>query len=96
MRLRIGDAAEQDMREAQAWYAAQRPGLDRELRDELDRTLELIQRAPEAFPVIYKRLRRANLARFPYGLFYEIRPDYLFVRAVVHHARHPRLWKRRT
>ncbi len=94
MRLRIGAAAEQDMGEAQAWYAAQRPGLDLELRDELDRTLELIQRAPEAFPVIYKRLRRANLARFPYGLFYEIRPDCLFVRAVVHHARHPRRWKR--
>jgi len=95
MRIRIGAAARQDVREAQAWYAAQRPGLDLELRAELRRVVERIRRDPEAFPVVYKRLRRANLSRFPYGLFYEIRPDCLFIRAVVHHARHPRYWKRR-
>ncbi|HEY8021625.1 MAG TPA: type II toxin-antitoxin system RelE/ParE family toxin [Thermoanaerobaculia bacterium] len=96
MRVRIGAAAQRDVLEAQAWYAAQRPGLDLELRAELDRTLENIRRAPEAFPVLYKQARRANLSRFPYGLFYVIRTDCLFVLAVVRHARHPRHWKRRT
>jgi hypothetical protein len=40
-------------------------------------------------------LRRANLHKFPYGIFYVQRKDHLFVLGVVHHARDPRVWKRR-
>jgi len=61
----------------------------------LDQALIHIRTHPESFPVIHEKIRRANLRRFPFGVFYVQRADHVFVLGVVHHARHPNLWKRR-
>jgi plasmid stabilization system protein ParE len=66
-----------------------------DFREELRTVLELIRSHPSGFPILRKDIRRANLRRFPYGVFYRLRQDGLFVLAVVHHARHPRHWQRR-
>jgi len=95
IRIRLSSAASEDVREAQAWYAGQATGLDLEFRRELDRVLERIRTYPAGFPQIHRSIRRANLRRFPYGVFYVRRDDHLFVLAVAHHARSPSHWKRR-
>jgi plasmid stabilization system protein ParE len=95
IRIRFSSAAERDLREAQAWYADQSPGLDLAFQRELDRCLDLIRAHPEGFPILFEAIRRANLHKFPYGIFYVQRKDHLFVLGVVHHARDPRVWKRR-
>ena len=95
IRLRFSAAAHRDILEAQAWYSGQRPGLDLSFREDLDRVLERIRTFPAGFPFVYKAIRRANLRRFPYSVFYVQRRDHLFALGVVHHARSPRHWKRR-
>ncbi len=95
IRIRLSSAAKEDVREAKEWYAERKLGLDLEFRSELDRTLDRIRAFPESYPVIYKDLRRANLRRFPYGVFYHRRPNDYLVVAIIHHARHPRHWQRR-
>ncbi|MCP4663962.1 MAG: type II toxin-antitoxin system RelE/ParE family toxin [bacterium] len=94
-RIRLSVAAKRDVREVQEWYATQKPDLDLEFRDELERTLGHIRAFPESCAVVYKDVRRANLHRFPYGVFYHRRKNDLFVLAIMHHARHPRHWQRR-
>ncbi len=94
--IRLGSAAKSDVREAKAWYARQRPGLDLEFRDELDATLARIRAFPESYAGVYKDVRRAGLRRFPYGVFYRRREGGIFILAVIHHARHPRHWKSRS
>ncbi len=94
-RIRLSVAAKRDVREAQEWYAQQKPDLDLEFRDELERTLDHIRAFPESYPVVHRDVRRANLHRFPYSVFYHRREKGLFVLAVMHHARHPRHWQRR-
>ena len=93
--VRFSLEAKLDVREAQEWYAAKKRGLDLEFREELDRTIDRIRAFPESYPVIYRDVRRANLRRFPYGIFYHRRNSGWFVLAVLHHARHPRRWQRR-
>ncbi len=93
--IRFSAAAKQDTREAKNWYAEQRQGLDLEFRAALDRTIDRIEAFPESYAVVYKDVRRANLHRFPYAVFYHRRESGWFVLGVVHHARHPRLWQRR-
>ena len=95
IRARLSSVAERDVLEAQEWYAGKTPGLDLSFRDELDRLLIQIRTYPEAYPVVHENIRRANLRHFPYGVFYVRRKDHVFVLGVVHHARHPRRWKRR-
>jgi len=95
VRVRLSKAASQDVRDAQAWYAGQSTGLDLDFRKELDRILERIRAFPAAFPEIRRPVRRANLRRFPYGVFYIQRRDHLFVLAVIHHAQSPSSWMSR-
>ena len=94
--IRLSAEAKEDVREARDWYAGQRPGLDLEFRDELDHTISRIRAFPEGYPVVHKDVRRANLHRFPYGVFYHRRKEGWLVLAVIHHARHPRNWQRRS
>lgn len=94
-RIRLSAEAKRDVREARDWYADQKSGLDLEFRDELDRTISRIRAFPESSPVVYRDVRRANLPRFPYGVFYHRRSDGWFILAVIHHARHPRHWRQR-
>lgn len=95
-RIRISGTAQQDIVAAKEWYVEQ-AGRDLEIRfqRELEGTFQQIETFPESFPVVYKDIRRANLHRFPYGVFYHRRVDHLYVLAVTHHARRPRVWKRR-
>jgi len=95
IRIRLGSEAKRDVCEAQDWYARQEPGLDLEFRDELDSTLRRIREFPESYPVVHKDVRRADLRRFPYGVFYHRRESGWFVLGVIHHARHPRHWRGR-
>lgn len=95
IRARFSSVAERDILEAQRWYARKAPDLDLSFRDELDQVLVQIRTYPRSFPVVHENIRRANLNRFPYGVFYAQRRDHIFVLGVVPHARHPSRWKRR-
>jgi toxin ParE1/3/4 len=95
IRLRFSSAAEKDLIEAQAWYADQAPDLDLAFRDELDHTLLQMRTYPAGFPMVHESIRRANLRRFPYSVFYVERRDHLFLLGIVHQSRSPSFWKRR-
>jgi toxin ParE1/3/4 len=94
--LRLTPEAELDLSEAHAWYSAQRRALGREFLRAVDACFAAIRRNPEAYQVIERKVRRALLRRFPYGVFFEVLADYIVVYAVFHGARDPRAWKRRT
>jgi toxin ParE1/3/4 len=76
------------------WYHLQRLGLDIEFKRELDVTLTKIAELPHLFPQIHRDARRAQLERFPYGVFFVIRHGDIYVFAIQHLHRNPRVWKR--
>jgi toxin ParE1/3/4 len=93
--VRLCSAAYQDIRETHEWYLGQAPELDNAFREELNQTFLRIQEQSTAYPVVHRSIRRANLRRFPYGVFYVVRDDDLLVLAVLHFARAPSHWKER-
>lgn len=95
MKIRFRESAEEDARSAKSWYADQRGGLELEFGRDLDRILGLVGEYPRLFPVVYRDLRRANLDKFPYSVFYLIEDDTAWVLAIVHHARDPAVWQDR-
>jgi plasmid stabilization system protein ParE len=96
LRLRIRPEAEQDLEDAAAWYAEQRPGLGQELLDEALWSFQQIAEQPRFYPIVHRDTRRALLRRFPFGVFYRIEPDFIVVVAVMHGSRDPQRWKQRT
>ena len=69
-RLWLTPEAEFDLDEAHAWYSAQRPALGGQFLRAVDRCLTAIRRHPEAYPLVDRKMRRALLRRFPYGVFF--------------------------
>ena len=94
-RLRLTPEAELDVDEAHLWYHRQAPGRAAAFLAAVDSSLASIQRQPEAYALVDPTMRRALLRRFPYAVFYEIRPAEIVVYGVFHGVRDPRAWQRR-
>jgi toxin ParE1/3/4 len=88
-------AARAEMIAAQEWYEREAEGLGRKFRDEVDFQVGRIAANPLRFPEMLSDVRRARLRRFPYGLFFRLLPDGVYVIACFHSSRDPFIWRNR-
>ena len=96
-RLIVRPEAEVDITDAAVWYESRQSGLGLELISEIQAAIERALNDPEIFSRLRDKppVRRVLARRFPYRVFYIVRPDALVVFAVLHAARHDRTWKDR-
>lgn len=94
-RFLLRPRAEDDIRSAYEWYESQRPGLGAEFLAAVHERLGAVRDFPEANPIVYRDVRRAVVSRFPYLIFYVVRPTRIAVLTLLHHARNPAVWPRR-
>ena len=90
------ESAQADLRDAFHWYQDKQPGLGEEFIEAVEAKLKRIESNPHQFPILRGQTRRAIVTRFPYGIFYVLSNDVIAVLAVMHHARAPVHWQRRT
>jgi len=90
--------AEADLTEAALWYEEREAGLGLELVLEVRAAIQRALEAPSLYPLLRERpaVRRILPRRFPYRIFFIVQDDTLVVFAVLHAARHDRLWRERT
>ena len=87
--------AEADVQAAFDWYEAQAHGLGHEFLRAVDVCYATIERWPEAYPIVYRGVRRALLRRFPYLVYDRAASTEIEIIACVHGKQHPRRWRRR-
>jgi len=89
--------ADADLSDVCAWYAEQSEDLDLDFLDDLREVADQIALLPHSFPIVYKTIRLALMRRFPYKVFFivEETENQAAILAVVHQARHQRVWKKR-
>lgn len=76
-----------DLRDGYDWYEDQQPGLGLEFaKDFLSRHRHLVRDA-QLYAVRFADVRRLNLDRFPYGIFYVIRGTDIWILGVLHASR---------
>ena len=91
--------AEDDVIEAANWYDTQRPGLGDEFIDEVQAVFDALEINPllncRRHPT--KNIRWRYPKRFPYRVIYEAieEKNLVIIAAVIHAARHDRVWQRR-
>lgn len=95
MKLSLHPEAEADMAEAISFYDQRTAGLGGDFLAEVLRAFERIELAPEAWPRLEGPVRRCLVERFPYGVYYRLDPDEIFVLAVMHGKKKPGAWKGR-
>jgi len=81
-----------DLAAAYGWYEEQRSGLGEEFLSAVEATFDAIERVPEMFGRVHGEVQRANVSRFPYGVFYRVEPKQVVVLTILHTARDPKLW----
>ena len=94
-KLNFHAEADREVIEAARYYELQVDSLGVEFLDELDHALHHIQVHPNAAPLVGREIRRKNLRRFPYSLFYAVEPDRLRIVALAHQKRRPGYWRSR-
>ena len=94
-RLVIRARARREMDEAFTWYSDRSKEVAADFVDALREGLIAVRDDPLRYPVIYKDKRRFLLRRFPYGLFYTIKPEEIIVLSCFHGRRNPARWRSR-
>jgi toxin ParE1/3/4 len=94
-KLIIKPLAEWDAIEAAKWYNSKKDGLGNEFLLALDAKINSIQRNPTLFQFVYKNIRRALTARFPYGIYFITGADTIYILAIQHTGRNSNIWKTR-
>jgi|SRR6056297_1483247 len=94
-KLIIKPLAEEDAKDAANWYNDKKEGLGNEFLLALEAALNAIQRNPNHYQIVYKGLKRALTVRFPYGIFFAVEEDTIYVLAIAHTSRSPKVWKKR-
>ncbi|MDJ0763718.1 MAG: type II toxin-antitoxin system RelE/ParE family toxin [Myxococcota bacterium] len=87
--------AERELTEAYQWYQERRSGLGDEFLLCVDAVIQQARRSPEMYRVAHRDVRRALVRRFPYGVFYVVRPKAIVVLAIFHGHRNPSVLHKR-
>jgi len=97
LKLIVRPEAEADILDIALWYENREDGLGLEVTAEIRAATKRALENPLAYPLLrkYPNVRRVLTKRFPYHVFYIVRPDAIIVFAVLHAARHELHWHRR-
>ena len=92
--VRLTRAAEADIEKVAAWYEGKRDGLGVQFVERVDQAIQKISETPLGYERIIREVRRVNVSRFPYALWYRVEGDAVVI-ACLHAKRDPRLAKER-
>lgn len=95
VRIVVQPQAEGELLEAYRWYEARRSGLGDELIAEADQAFARIMDAPLRPRALHRGGRRVHPRRFPYVVVYLPCGDSVYILAVLHERRNPRLFRAR-
>ena len=76
-----------DLREAYGWYEDKQPGLGLTFAKDFLSNYRHLVRDAQLYTIRFADVRRLNLNRFPYGIFYVIRPPDVWILGVLHASR---------
>ncbi len=91
-KVKFAKEAADEFRESVEWYELKAKGLGLKLADEIDTTIERIKLNFDLYPKVVKNIRKIQMNRFPYSLFYEIENDAIIIIRIFHNKRKPIEW----
>ena len=77
------------------YYNQQKVGLGFEFAFEIQKTLNLIEKYPDAWSPFSANTRKCNCNRFPYIVIYHHQENSITILAIMHSKRKPDYWKNR-
>lgn len=78
--------------ESVEWYELKGKGLGLRFTDEINSTLERIKLHPNMYMKVVDDIRRIQMNKFPYSLFFTVEDDILVILRIFHKKRKPIEW----
>lgn len=94
--FQLHSSARLELNEAIDWYEKKRKGRGRRFFVAYLKILKAILANPNSFPIDFEEVRKANVPKFTYIIFFEVQENEVFVYAIFHQKREPESWKTRT
>ncbi len=85
----------QEYQDTVQWYNTQAPGLGDAFIGEIEYSIDLNLRFPDAWPIFTSNTRRIFLHRFPYAIIYRRNNNQIQIVAVMNLKRKPGYWQDR-
>ena len=97
LRIVLNPKARVDFDEAKDWYYEQQgEGLKVRFIEAVDSAFMRIRSSPSSFPVVYgTNVRRVQVRKFPFTIFFTVQTDRILVYSVFHTSRSPLTWQKR-
>ena len=93
--IELHEVAELELWEAVDFYDSQRGDLGKAFARELDSIMKAIRNNPMQFPKAHHEKRKALMRRFPFVVLFEAKGSTVFVLAIFHTSRNPKIWQAR-
>ena len=87
--------SEDEIAESAEYYFADSPQIAASFLEEVDRAVELIERAPNRYHIYADEVRVKHLDRFPFSIFYRVEGGEVIIQSVAHNSRKPDFWRNR-
>jgi len=91
-KVRFAKEATIEFRESVNFYELKAKGLGLKLTNEIDSTIERIKLNFDLYPRVVENIRKIQVNKFPYSLFYEIEKDTLIILRIFHNKGKPIDW----
>lgn len=95
MKFYFHEHAETEFDRVAEYYEDCRRGLGIEFAREVNAAIARIIQHPEAWSSMSRNIRRCLVNRFPFGILYQIKSDYILIIAVADLRRRPGYWLNR-
>lgn len=87
--LKLRKEAERDLQDAFNYYETCRFGLGHEFMLCIEASMDSIKRNPSQYPEVDQSISRAIVHRFPYAVYFLVKPDVIIVIGILHMRRSP-------
>ena len=81
--------AANELRESVEWYEQSAEGLGLRFMNEIDSTIERIKLNPDLYQKIISQIRRIQVNKFPFSVFYKTEDNILIILRIFHNKRKP-------
>lgn len=96
-KLELFKAAEDDLEDALDYYLEETFSTAQKFFDAYLEILDRIANNPFQFPKAKGKIRKARFSKpFPYNAYFFIDDEIIFITAIFHDKRNPKIWKERT
>ncbi|MDF1548047.1 MAG: type II toxin-antitoxin system RelE/ParE family toxin [Bacteroidales bacterium] len=89
MKLKISPFAEEDLEESIEYYNIRKQGLGYEFARTVSDTFDRIKENPLQFPYEYKEMRKAQIDKFPFNIYFVIKNPVGYILGIFHSSRNP-------